>query len=398
MRLFKGASALFSSLFLLAIYYYCFFLFHKYDWGQPFVKLLCFSVLLAVTIILSFSRPCSQDDILPARREAGVLLLVLAAGICQYAHYVTWVPRANHTDIAVSVERAVEGFYRDFSNPYMRKDINASADYAPYNGLQYGPGMLVGYAVTVLAGSTAYKISSLVFLAMALLLACLLSWQKDVSPGRNSVTCLFMALAFLMPERMWQELLAQGANDIFPAFLVLLALYGIRRRSFFWAGAAAGLAVSAKLMPVLFILLCARRTTPAGFFKGVLAGLFPVFFFFLWDPRSLIGHCLVFQFVKSPDSTSLYSIAPPEIHWVFAAVPAMVLLFFMIRNFRRPLDHRPLAVHFLVLALVSEAFYRHVHCNHLVFIIPFVALVMGWYRHGFLSRLRSLFDNKVNTE
>ena len=188
-----------------------------------------------------------------------------------------------------------------------------------------------------------------------------------------------------------------GVNDILPILLLLLAMVFLKRNNDFWAGLFAGLSFSAKFSPALFfIALLVRREFRGKFFLGVGAGLLPNLFFLAWDYRSFLRNVFLFNAVKLYDSTSLYSITPKPLHFIFSLIQLGACLGFFARNFFKRPELMELTTSFVLLLTIIEATYRQVHGNHLIWFIPLLALIFGVNRYGVWDRMRPRLPNSIN--
>jgi hypothetical protein len=187
----------------------------------------------------------------------------------------------------------------------------------------------------------------------------------------------------VIPERAWYEITVQGSTDVLPALLILLSLYSVDRKSMMAAGIFASLSFSAKFSPALFfIALFIRRDLDFRFLGGLALGVLPMVVHLAWSGMPMINNVFLFHAMKPFDSTSLYSIAPGGMHFIFPALQMSALLFFILLNFNRELEVRSLAVSYTLLLIVIEMMFKEVHCNHIIWFIPMLALIFSWYRHG----------------
>lgn len=378
---------LLSPLIVLGLFDYVFRLLHTYEWGQPFARLICFSALFAGVIYLTRPR---KDLFLPRYVYVieflacgGLLLSMLwSLGLRSYSHL--WNP--PDVDIGAITQEAAKLLFTQFQNPY-QSPLNVLPE-PGYEGFKYGPIMILGYLPSAFFPQSGYKMMSALYLLLSL--ACLgyLSWQRGVVLARNLATVVFVITLALIPERVGHELFVIGVNDILPVFLLLLSVVFLKRNNDFWAGLLAGLSFSAKFSPALFfIALLVRKEFRGNFFLGVGAGLLPNLFFLAWDYRSFLRSGFLFNAVKGYDSTSLYSITPKPLHFVFSLIQLGACVGFFARNFYKRLELMELTTSFILLLTIIEAFYRQVHGNHLIWFIPFLALIFGVNRYNVWGRM-----------
>ena len=230
------------------------------------------------------------------------------------------------------------------------------------------------------------KISNLVYLAVSI---GLLGWLAvRTEPSSRRYRCLrwapaaVVAALVLLPDRLHYELFTQGAVDMFPVMLLIAAVTFVRQRRWLSAGLMVGLSFSAKFSPAAFLLiLFVRRQISPRFLLGAALGLLPYVPFLLWDAPSLVRNVFLFHSAKASDSTSLYSVTPSELHYLFTVFQACSVAIAVALNFKRPLEIRSLVVSFTLLLIAIEVSYREMHGNHLIWFIPIAALSLTWHRH-----------------
>lgn len=384
----KDAVLLFSylpgSLIVLWVFNYIFHLFHTYDWNEPFAKLICFSALFAGVFALSRVR---RSDIQASSNLYWIELLAFSGlfswmVLSSKTKYFLQLWKPPAVDIGYTTQRAAEMLFRHFENPYLSRTLDIVAQDPGYTGFKYGPMMILGYFPSAFFPQSGYKLMNLLYLLLSLGCTGYLAWRKNANLAANLSTAVFVMILILLPERLGFELFSQGANDIFPVFLLLLSLVFFKMDYEFLAGLSAGLSFSAKFTPAFFlIVLFIRKEFSRPFFAGVAAGLLPNAIFLAWDYISFVNNAFVFHMIKKYDSTSLYSITPAELHFVFSLVQIGALLYFINKSFRKRTEITDLTVSFNLLLILTEATYREVHTNHLIWFIPFLALVIGQNRH-----------------
>jgi hypothetical protein len=375
---------LLSPLIVLGLFDYIFQLFHTYDWNRPFTKLICFSALFTGVLYLTRSR---KELLLP--RYVYVIELLVCGGLLLS---VLWSLKMRHyphlwdppiVDIGATTQQAAQMLFAHFQNPYQSPTLNIMLPQPGYGGFKYGPIMILGYLPSAFFPESGYKMMSALYLLLSLVCLCYLTWQRGFILARNLATVVFVVTLTLLPERVGHELFVVGANDILPIFLLLLSIVFLKRNNDFCAGLLAGLSFSAKFSPaIFFIALLVRKEFRGKFFLGVGLGVLPNLFFLAWDYRSFLRNVFLFNAVKIYDSTSLYSITPKPLHFVFSLIQVGACLGFFARNvFRRP-EVMELITSFILLLTIIEATYRQVHANHLIWFIPFLALILGVNRYG----------------
>jgi hypothetical protein len=292
----------------------------------------------------------------------------------------------NMNDLGNTTQDAVRMVLLGHENPYLHEIAKNGNDPA-FFGFKYGPGMLIGYALAALwPEGGGLKTCNLVYLAMTVGLLASLATRSETTSARRRwlrlAPAVVVAAVALWPERPYHELFDQGAVDMYPIMLLVAAVACLDRKWWLGAGLAAGLSFSAKFSPAAFLLiLFIRQRIPRRFVVGVAIGLVPFLPFLLWDAPSLVRNVFIFHSKKSFDTTSLYSVTPGELHYLFSAFQACAVAAAVVLNFRRPLEPRSLVVFFTLLLIAIEVSYREIHGNHLIWFVPVVALTLTWYRH-----------------
>jgi hypothetical protein len=369
-----------SAIFCLASYATFFFLLGRYDWDQPFVRFACLASLMAMCLLARHraSPPISKRAV-HAELILGVCLTILLA---ERIVFLGWDDMASppRVDVGFSTQAAVEMLFHEGKNPYRSKTIAIFGEDPRYWGYKYGPAMILGYSIGAPFSESGIKIANLAYLSLSLLAVFLLA-HRD---GRATAwSCCALAL---LPGHLWYELLHRGVIDIFPICLILLSILAVDNRAWFIAGLLAGLSLSAKFAPgAFYIALFLRRERMPRFFVGLACGLLPLIAFLMWDAGALLRNFFVFHVLfKAYDSTSLYSITPKDLHFVFPLVQVAAILLILAINYSDKIEARSLIYRLLILLLVIEMTYKEVHQNHLLWSIPLLAIHLGVNRHGLL--------------
>lgn len=378
---------------LLAIYIG----FHRYDWGQPFTKLMCFAAIGTGVLALHRAPPVSAQTppwtVWVECLAYGLLLLWVLQG-----WGTTYLPHLKDppwVDVGYTTQNAARLFWNEGDNPYTRTDINPRAELAPeHRGFHYGPAMFLGYAAATVH-PWGYKLSSLSYLLLTLAGMALITRglsTRGASEAVQLARTLFVVTGALLCERYWYELFRQGVSDIFPVCLIVFALLALQRGAWAWAGALLGLSFAAKFSPAAFliILLC-RRATPARFYIGGLIGALPLLPFALWDPVALYENVFRLRFILGFDSTSLYSITPAALHILFPLTQLVAVAACLVYNFYRPVDLRGLLVQFTLLLIIMEVTFKEIHANHLIWFLPLIPLAFADSRHRLFTGLTATF-------
>lgn len=366
------------------VFLFCVYLaFDQYDWGYPLVKLACFSVLYVAVIGLHFLKDRSNASQTTVSIEIGILLLFLV-GI----FLVNFPPNARRimapprSDIGFTTVHAAKVLFSEGENPYSRTDINSEQqNLTPeYHGFHYGPMMIAGYLPSAFLGPYAYKLMSLVYVGFTAVLLIFLAIRSESETIENLSNALFVLVAYFMAGRFWHELFAEGVNDIFHIMLLLAGFLFFKYRQAFLAGVFTGLSISAKFAPGVFAVPF-MPIRQRGFWIGLAVGLAPYLPFVLWDPAGLWRNAVWLRVIIPYNSTSLYSVTPPGLHFVFGIVTLGACVTAAWWAFRRERTFDEALFGFTLLMLVTDAMQRQVHLNHLLWFLPFLALLFAEYRH-----------------
>lgn len=370
------------SIFLIIIYSAIFYFFNKYDWGHPWVKTFCFMALFLVIIILHSNKNkfILQESFLKFEFFTYLFLIFLVI-IFVGIPYFREITQPAACDIGFTTHDAARIFTLQGKNPY-EMNVNPIGSDQKYWGYHYGPGMILFYLPIAGFSGSALKIMSLGYIILLFLVIFLLIREKNTIKLADINNWLFAVLLVLIPQRFWFETFVQGSTDILPILLILLAAYFVKKKSFFIAGILCGLSFSAKFSPALFfILLFMRRKIIIKFFAGCFLGLLPLILFFLWNSKALINNVFLFHMIKEYDSTSLYSIVPQNIHFIFPLVQILAVVFFLVYNFQKKIEPKQLFVQFTLLLIIIEVTYKQIHANHLLWFIPLIAIIFAWNKN-----------------
>jgi hypothetical protein len=377
----RDLGRLLGELLLLGLLALVYGWFQAYDWGQPFTKLICFAALFAIVALAGGGRQPTLASAPLARTEVLLLALVLFFVVGQRAaDYGKHLGRQPKVDVGSTTQQAASVFFREGQNPYRNERIYVRPELlARFPGFHYGPVMFLGYAPSAFSPALGLKVTSLAYLAATLLVLATLLWASAGSTGLDRVSAiLFLLVATLLPERLWYELFRQGAIDILPVVLLALSLYFLQADKWFAAGLFIGLSLSAKLSPALFLLVVLlRRRTRRELVAGLLVGLTPVLAFLLWDFRAAVDGIFLLLLAVDYDSTSLYSITPQPMHFVFPLALLVAVIVTVVRNFERPEVLDSVVRSFLLLLMVAEVCHKEIHTNHLIWFIPFLGYLLA---------------------
>jgi Glycosyltransferase family 87 len=383
-HLFARVRQVASPAVIMGLMFYLYGLFHKYDWGHPFIKLFCFVIVFSLIVFL---RRRSRLRDLPsglAKLEliawAVLLLFIVASYGRKYGPGMLSPPRV---DIGYTTVNAAFMLVNERRNPYSSHEINRREELAPeYRGFHYGPLMLAGYVTGVFAPAAGYKIASLTYALLSVLFVSLSIDRSKTDPHARLAGLMFALCIFLSAERFWYEMFTQGANDIFPVCLLLASLLAVKRAEYFLSGLFLGLSFSAKFSPAVFLLITfLRKDLRVATLKGFAIGLSPLLAFAAWDPQGLLNNVFWIRFTIPYDSTSLYSQLRPEFHFILPLALFVAVLYSLYRNFNAPVEYENALVSSTVLMIVGEVTFKEMHTNHLIWFYPLFALILTRHRY-----------------
>ncbi len=388
--------AILSTCLLISIFNYLYTLLQAHDWGQAFTKLLCFSAFFSLLFVIYKSKcRISFGGEMAYKLESLLALLVLIFIIFIISpKYLTQLQDGPRVDIGYTTQNSAIMLFRDGKNPYMSETINVRNELKPeHRGFHYGPGMLIGYVGSFIAPNVGYKISNLIFLLGTIVaLVVLIDGARETNANiwhRFSDGCIVIGL-FLLPERLWYEVFAQGANDIFPIMLLLVGLVFVQKGFLLWAGGAMGFSFVTKFSPAVFLLvLFLRRDISMKFLIGCTVGTLPLMVFLVWDFKSVVENVFILRFNLGYDSTSLYSITPRALHYIFPLIQVLAVLYFLKKNMNKHLGVDALIFCFTSLLIIIEVTFKEIHANHLIWFYPLFAYLAARYRHRLLPQLVS---------
>lgn len=379
------------SFILILFYGFVFSMLQKYDWEHPIVKAACFLTLIGMSVV--FSRMWGRQRRSNASHwiELAVTVPLLSLALFWYGLIYIYSgefqapARMDHGYITRDSARML---VFDHQDPYASITLNKRENLPEkFWGYKYGPVMILSYLPSAWSATSAsIKKISATYLVLTLSVILLLLWRHRTKkrPLAFASTCVLALLLFFLPERLWLETFMQGATDILPIFLILLAVDAIDRKHFLLAGTCAGLSFSAKFAPAIFfiLLVLVRKNFSPRFLFGLVIGGLPLLAFLAWSGRPMIDNAFLFHLVKRFDATSLYWVVPHSLHFVFPLIEAVAVAGFLAYNFKRPIDTRTLVVHLTVLLLIIETTFTEVHANHLLWFIPLLTLIFAWPRNA----------------
>ena len=387
--------ALAGTLLVCTVFYFIYQSFHLFDWGHPFTKVMCFAIATAMIVRVYLRNKHTdietQQSVSVFEGIAAVALISLA--LAQFApNYMARMKDGPWVDIGYTTQNSAIMLFKDGENPYEATNINVRPELAnEHRGFHYGPAMLVAYAASAYWPNVGYKVTSYVFFILTLgtmiMLYQAMCGHREYKHHQIASALLLVAL-YLMPERFWMEVFQQGANDIMAISLLLLGLLLFHHRWLFFAGFLFGFSFAAKFSPAVFLIfLFLRRDISWKFIIGGILGATPLWVFLAWNPMALIENVFILRATLGYDSTSLYSITPTEIHFLFPWIQLLAVIYFVKINFTEKFDLEKTLLHFTILLVIIEVTFKELHANHLIWFYPLFALLAVKNRHSLLSSL-----------
>ena len=356
------------------------------DWGHPLIKFGCLGAIFGLILFVRSRDSATQPSPRVLHFEVIATTLILVAIVATYARtYRADLFTPPRVDIGYTTVSAASMLIDERKNPYSSDQINRRDDLLPqYRGFHYGPFMLVGYSPSVVAPGPGYKGASIAYLLVSALLLCFLVDHPRATHAHRWASVAFVLSMFLLAQRFWYEIFAQGANDIFPVALLLASLLALKSRRYLISGLFLGLSFSAKFSPALFLVITLlRRQLNVALVKGFAVGLIPVLAFIVWDPGGLFNNAFWLRLTIPYDSTSLYSVVPPAFHFVLPLSLLLAIAVSLFRNMAEPIEYENVLCGFTLLLIVGEVTFKQMHTNHLIWFYPLVALIFTRYRYAF---------------
>ena len=365
---------------------YIYRVYDEFDWGHPFTKLLCFGAMAAMVVgarssgfIAWISSAFAAGHHRRTLQYLGLAMVLLLAVFMLHGYPARYLPQIlspPRVDIGYTTVHAAELLFRELQNPYASQTINIRPELPPeFRGFHYGPLMIIAYFPALIFPVWGFKLMSAIFTVVSSGLLCLMVRKKGNSMVETIESALFALTLFFLSNRFWYENFTQGANDIFPVMLILVSLLYTKREQFLLAGLFAGLSFSAKFSPALFLFVFfIRRDYRPKFFYGWVWGVLPMLAFFLWNPAALLNNVFLCRLTLKFDSTSLYSITPERLHYLFSLAQLLAVIFAVARNFKKGLIFDSLVAEFILLLIFIEVTFKEIHGNHFIWFMPLMAL------------------------
>lgn len=381
--------AVISSISLLLLVWCAYETFATVVFFWPLLKLVGYWTIVILLVSLSHRGEVARPSTIALGAEISVvLLLVLIAQQISVANLPRPLFSPAVLDIGTLVEMAIRNFFVLHENPYKPSEIGRWSSF-PGVAFMYGPMMLFGY-FPALYGPFWFKVCSCVYIAGILLLTGRFAARGVQGIVPKIAAIVFATAIVIMPRALLNDV-SMGINDHLPVFLVLASLSLLQMRKSGIAGFLAGLSLSAKFSPAAFlIILMIRRKFPFRFFVGVALGCLPMVPFFLWDPARFWYDVVYFHFVKGGTPTSIFTITPPELHYLIRSARLVCVTIFVARNFFKDIDVESLMYEFTLMAIIINSLHIEMHSNYLVWVLPTSAVLFSRYRYRAWSLGRSV--------
>jgi hypothetical protein len=244
-----------------------------------------------------------------------------------------------------------------------------------FGGYKYTPLMAILYIPFVSAlGQSGILVGNILLFAGTGAAAFFLARRISAGDPKLAVVLVLATPIFA------NQALSTGATDIAAVLPILLAF-------FFWnryptvSGLLIGASLSMKLAPAMFALtLCApaRIGSWARYALGVAVGLIPTAVYFLWSPEDFYRNIILFNAVRSTDSSSWLYYAPawvgPVVRGAFLLAWGLVIYFSCV-VIRTSLYQRLAA--FVVVSLCAVLTAPIYHDNYPTWWAPMVAILIA---------------------
>lgn len=377
---------LLSSFLNLAIFSAIFFAFDHYDHNYSLYKIVLFAFLL---LLIPDDRKALIPQSIPPRANRLEVTLLLSIAIIVGAFSIFARLESINTprlsDMSQEVTLAVHRFFRFGANPYEYPGQVPLGFVANY---RYGPMLLFGYFGALLHVTNGVIFANIILLALVVLV--IISLHLVILPKETysrTTSALYSAIVLLIPARFWFELFQRGAADLFDPFVFCIALLFVEKKRWMSLGVCAGILLSSKIaLGIALVFSSFRKGVLWGFLRGLLIGLLPLLFFILWNPEAYYQSFIRHQWEKGFDNTSIYSLVSESYHPIITVFPWIVAAIVVARRFRTPITTISVLVTSIKILIIFEVFYRHVHGNHLVWLVPPIAIALSLCRHSQLSR------------
>lgn len=287
-----------SPIVLLALYTYVINLYHLYDRGQAFTKLIVFVALAALIVYLTRRvENIKISDYMHWIEIVFLLVVIIVRLNLAIRTYALFFFSPPQVDIGVSTQIAALMLVGKQS-PYQSQFMSNIGNNPDLWGYHHGPMMIIGYLPSALWTQGGFKMMNIVYLSLTVVFMALILYNRKKNLLYNLATMLYAIALFIIPARLWHELFWQGVNDALPVLLLLMSFYFIKKSRLFWAGLATGLTFSANFaLAAVMGTIMLRKRLPLSFVYGGLLGHAAVGNIFSGRPDGITEQCDIF----SPD-------------------------------------------------------------------------------------------------
>ena len=268
------------------------------------------------------------------------LRMVLIAGVVVSLLGHTWYftrsvqkPSIPMIDIGYTTLSAVRAVAHG-KNPYS-ESIDRKSHWIKngkkYDGYKYLPMTIYAYA-PLSYGFGAHGLVSTNYILYLIQLLLLFELGRRTAASFHIETGLFAVLLCLCVSFSARELFVLGIIDIVSSLLGLVSLYLLSFRKkenllVLLSGLAAGLSVSAKLMPgALFAIFCFPKERRLLYVIGGFIGLLPIIPHLLGDPTNFYTNIIEFNMLRPVDSTAWHEGVLPIWRTLAKIISVLVLL------------------------------------------------------------------------
>lgn len=262
--------------------------------------------------------PYGQKTFLDPIQYIAIHTQIMQSSACLISPVGDFYPELMHYWLTLDVRRAADKLLFAFKNtPACKRWVI----YADSLGYKYGPVLLAGYWPFVKlwdkAGIYTAHLTILGLFAAGLLF---IGWRRY---DRRAGLFLLPVIMLLAPFPVRDNTLHLSASDLLPtAAAVLAALCFLEKRHI--AGAILlALSIGAKPLPGLLYLPLMLGVGLRYWFLLAGAGLLIYAPVFAWDPQGAVNNLVLFNFLRSTDSTALLHYFPAAIQ---PLVPAVALI------------------------------------------------------------------------
>ena len=242
-------------------------------------------------------------------------------------------------------------------------------------GYKYGPVLLASYWPFVKIWDKAgIYVNHLIVLSLFVSCLLIFSYRRY---DRKAGIFLLPVIMLLVPSPVRQNVLYLSASDLLPtASAVLAALFFLEKR--FTAGAIfLALSIGAKPLPGLLYLPLMSGARPRDWV--LLAGIGLVFYapVFMWDFQGAMNNLVLFNILRSTDSTALLHYLPSALQTLWPLVALGGIIALAVRGHNRKWLPGATFEYLIGAHLLLFASGKIFHNNYLVWILPLAGLALA---------------------